>query len=402
MSLIQEAVMLAPEIIKNRRYLHQNAEVHNELPVTKKYVKEQLIAMGLKPLEISKSSLVVNIVGGKPGKTFLLRADMDALPMKELLDLPFKSQTENMHACGHDLHTSMLLGAAKILVAHQNEIEGTVKLMFQPAEETLSGALEMIEGGVLTNPKVDAAMMIHVFAGIPAPTGLIFYMSPGAASASSDWFDITIQGKGGHGAVPNMAIDPLVTMSNIHLALGEINAREVDPDKFLIITPCVLKGGTVGNVIPDSAFMQGTIRTFDNDVRKLAKKRVKEIAEGIALTYRCTAEVKFSRGCPSLMNDKDVRDSIVKYTKELIGPQAVIDASVIPGAGGGRMSGSEDFAFISELVPSTMLGLAANIVNEDGKSYGQHHPKVQFDEKALPVGAAVYANAAISWLKEHK
>ncbi|MCK5387895.1 MAG: amidohydrolase [Candidatus Izimaplasma sp.] len=402
MSLMQEAILLTPEIVKNRRYLHQNAEVHNELPITQKYVKEQLIAMGLEPIEVSKSSLVVNIKGPNPGKTFLLRADMDALPMKELVDLPFKSQTENMHACGHDLHTSMLLGAAKILKAHQSELVGTVKLMFQPAEETLSGAAEMIEGGVLENPQVDAAMMIHVFSGIPAPTGLIFYMAAGPASASSDWFDIQIQGKGGHGAMPNMAVDPLVTMSNIHLALGEINAREVDPDKFLVITPCVLKGGTVGNVIPDSAYMQGTIRTFDNDVRELAKKRVKEIAEGIALTYRCTADVKFSRGCPSLINDQEVRDSIVKYTKELIGPQAVLDASIIPGAGGGRMGGSEDFAFISELVPSTMLGLAANVVHKDGKSYGQHHPKVQFDEKALPVGAAVYANAAISWLKEHK
>ena len=402
MSIIQEAVMLAPEIIKNRRYLHQNAEVHNELPVTQKYVKEQLIAMGLEPNEISKSSLVVNIKGSKPGKTFLLRADMDALPMKEQVDLPFKSQTENMHACGHDLHTSMLLGAAKILKAHQDEIEGTVKLMFQPAEETLTGAAEMIEGGVLENPKVDAAMMIHVFAGIPAPTGLIFYMATGPASASSDWFDIKIQGKGGHGAVPHMAVDPLVTMSNIHLAIGEINSREVDPDKFLVITPCVLQGGTIGNVIPDSAFMQGTIRTFDNDVREFAKKRVKEIAEGIAATYRCTATVEYSRGCPSLINNQEVRDSVVKYTKELIGPKAVLDASVIPGAGGGRMGGSEDFAFISEKVPSTMLGLAANIVDKDGNSYGQHHPKVQFDEKALPVGAAVYANAALSWLREHK
>ncbi len=402
MKLMQEAIALAPEITKNRRYLHQHAEIHNELPVTQKYVKEQLLAMGLEPISVSKSSLVVTISGPKEGKTFLLRADMDALPMKELVESPFKSVTENMHACGHDLHTSMLLGAAKILLAHQDEIEGTVKLIFQPAEETLSGAKEMIEGGVLENPHVDAAMMIHVFAGIPAPTGLVFYMLPGASSASSDWFDITIKGKGGHGAVPNMAIDPLVAMSHIHLALGEINSREVDPDKFLVVTPGVLKGGTAGNVIPDTAFMQGTIRTFDNEVREMAKKRVKEIAEGIAKSYRCSAEVKYYRGCPSLMNDLDVRNSVVKYTKELLGEQAVIDSSTIPGGGGGRMAGSEDFAFITEKVPSTMLGLAANKVHEDGNSYGQHHPKVQFDEKALPVGAAIYANAAISWLKEHK
>ncbi len=399
MSIMQEAIMLAPEIIKNRRYLHQNAEVHNDLPITKKYVKEQLIAMGLEPIEISKSSLVVNIKGDKPGKTFLLRGDMDALPMAEQTNLPFKSETGNMHACGHDFHTSMLLGAAKILKSKQSEIEGTVKLMFQPAEETLSGALQMIEGGVLENPKVDAAMMIHVFAGIPAPTGLVLYMVDGPASASSDWFDIKIQGKGGHGAMPNMAVDPLIAMSNIHLGLGEINSREVSPEKFLVVTPCMLKGGTTGNIIPDSAFMQGTIRTFDDKVRELAKKRVKDIAEGIAIAYRCKAEVNFYRGCPSLVNNLEVRDSVVKYTKELLGQQAVIDSSTIPEAGGGRMSGSEDFAFISELVPSTMLALAANA---EGNTFPLHHPKVQLDEKALPVGAAIYANSAISWLKEHK
>ena len=148
--------------------------------------------------------------------------------------------------------------------------------------------------------------------------------------------------------------------------------------------------------------MQGTIRTFDKEVREFAKTRLTEIAEGIGKTYRCSVDVKLYRGCPSLINNKDVRATIVKATQGLLGPQAVIDASLIPEGGGGRMGGSEDFAFISELVPSTMLGLAANLPHADGKSYGQHHPKVMFDEKALPVGAAVYANAAIYWLTENK
>ena len=402
MSLIESAMMLAPELIKHRRYLHQNAEVSDVLPKTKAYVKNELEKLGLEVLELSKSSLVVNIKGELPGKTFLLRGDMDALPLTELTDLDFKCKDPVMHACGHDFHTSMLLGAAKLLVANKDKIQGTVKLMFQEAEETLIGAKAMINDGLLENPKVDAAMMIHVFAGIPAPTGLVFYMAEGPASASSDWFDITIQGKGGHGAMPHQSVDPLIVMSKIHLGLSEINSREVGADKFLVITPCVLQGGTAGNIIPDTAFMQGTIRTFDKEVREFAKTRLTEIAEGIAKTYRCEVEVKLYRGCPSLINNKDVRATIVKATQGLIGPQAVIDASLIPEGGGGRMGGSEDFAFISELVPSTMLGLAANLPHADGKSYGQHHPKVMLDEKALPVGAAVYANAAIYWLTENK
>ncbi len=402
MSLIQSAMELAPELVKHRRYLHQNAEVSNELPKTKAYVKKELEKLGLEVLELSKSGLVVNIKGDHPGKTFLLRGDMDALPMEELSDLDFKCTTGAAHACGHDFHTTMLLGAAKLLIANKDKINGTVKLMFQEAEETLIGAAAMIKDGLLENPSVDGAMMIHVFAGIPAPTGLVFYLAEGAASASSDWFDIEIQGVGGHGAMPNMAVDPLIAMSNIHLGLGEINSREVNPDKFLVITPCFIKGGNVGNVIPDKAFLQGTIRTFDPEVREMAKKRLVEIAEGIGKTYRCEVKTKLYSGCPSLINNKAVRDSVVKATKALIGAQAVIDASTIPNLGGGRMGGSEDFAFVSQKVPSTMLGLTANMQHSDGKSYGQHHPKVMFDEKALPIGTAIYANAAIEWLLEHK
>ena len=196
MSLLNQAIQFAPELIKHRRTIHNIAEVSDELPKTKAYVKHELEKLGLEPIEMSKSSLVVHIEGNHPGKVFLLRADMDALPMPEENDLEFKSASGNHHACGHDLHTSMLLGAAKLLVANKDLIHGTVKLMFQEAEETLIGAKAMIEAGLLENPKVDAAMMIHVFAGIPAPPGLVFYMQEGPASASSDWFYIQIKGKG--------------------------------------------------------------------------------------------------------------------------------------------------------------------------------------------------------------
>lgn len=399
--MLKRAKELYQELVSYRRYLHMNAEVHNELPVTQKFVMDKLTEMGLEPFSVSKSSVVVNIKGDKPGKVFLLRADMDALPMQEDLDVEYKSQTENMHACGHDLHTTMLLGAAKLLSENKDKINGTVKLMFQPAEETLTGAWEMIEGGVLMNPKVDVAMMIHAFAGIDAPTGTVFYMAEGLCSASSDWFDIHINGQGGHGAVPQRAIDPLVAMSNIHLGLQEINAREVSPSDFLVITPCVLQGGTTGNIIPDSAFMQGTIRTYNPKVRELAKKRVEEVAKGIGAAYRCDVEVKYYRGCPSIDNDPKVRKEIVDYTSELIGAGKVLDSEQYPESGSGKMSGSEDFSFVSERVPSTMLWLVSNITNEDGKNYPHHHPRVQFDEEALPIGAAIYANSAIEWLKNN-
>ena len=275
----------------------------------------------------------------------------------------------------------------------------TVCLVHQPSYSMFN---RWVEDGLLDNPKVDAAMMIHVFAGLPVPTGVVFYLSEGPASASSDWYDITIQGKGGHGASPHSSVDPLIAMSNIHLAINDLVAREVNANDFLVITPCVLQGGTIGNVIPDKAFMQGTIRTYDKKVRDLAKKRIVEIAEGIGKAYRCDVDVKLYRGCPSLINNKDVRDSAVAAAQEIVGPKGVLDASMYPEAGGGRMAGSEDFAYISELVPSTMLGLAANKVHNDGNSYGQHHPKVMFDENALPVGTAVYANTALKWLNNNK
>ncbi|QVK21215.1 amidohydrolase [Mycoplasmatota bacterium] len=400
MNLLEEVKKYEQKIINHRRYLHENAEVHNDLPITTKYVMDQLKGMGYDPKEITKSGVVALAGGKKPGKTFMLRGDMDALPLKEQVNLPYKSKTDNMHACGHDLHTAMLLGAAQLLKDNEDQIEGTVKMMFQPAEETLSGAKDMIDAGLLENPTVDAAMMIHAFAGVNVPTGAIIYMTNGLASASSDWFDIEIQGKGGHGATPHSAIDPLVAMSHIHLAIGELNSREIDPDKFLVATVCKIRGGTTGNIVPDSSIMTGTIRTFDNEIREYSKRRIQEIADGIARSLRCKARVRFYSGCPSVINNKEVNDAVTKYSSNLFGETALCNASKLFGENA-RMSGSEDFAFISEKVPSAFIGIAATLKIDD-QVYPHHHPKVAFDEGALSVGAVVYANTAIEWLKEHK
>ncbi len=218
MAILDEAKALENVIVQHRRYIHEHAEMHLDLPVTSAYVSEKLTQMGYTPQRLGSSGIVAIAGGKKPGKVFLLRADMDALPIDEENDLPFKSNSGAMHACGHDMHTAMLLGAAKLLKDHEEELEGTVKLMFQPAEETLAGAQMMIENGVLENPKVDAAMMIHVMPAMPMPAGTVVFMDPKGSYAAADWFKVSVTGKGCHGAMPDMGIDPLNVLSHIHLA----------------------------------------------------------------------------------------------------------------------------------------------------------------------------------------
>jgi hippurate hydrolase len=397
--LFDEAKNFNAELISWRRYLHKNAEVGMNLPVTTAFVMKKLKEMGYEPKEICQSGVLATAGGRKPGKTFLIRGDMDALPMAEETELPYGSKTGNMHACGHDLHTSMMLGAAKLLKMHEDEIEGTVKLMFQPAEENLQGAKAMIEAGILENPKVDAAMMIHVFADIPFKVGTVLFPGSGPIGTTSDWFHIKIKGKGGHGSTPHLTIDPLNAAAHTYTALAEINSREVDPVKMAVVTVGEMHGGSTGNIIPDTAFLQGTIRTFDDELREFIKKRVAEIAEGTANAFRCKAEVRLFNSCPMVNNDKFLSESLVKYNMEMLGPEIVLDYETENNEAH-KMNGSEDFAYIGEKVPAVMVKLIAQ-GNEGGTNFPHHHPKVMFDEEVLSTGAAVYANSAIEWLKNH-
>lgn len=398
-NLFEEAQAHHLEMTAIRRHLHQNPELGIDLPGTKRFVMEKLEAMGYEPKEICSSGIVVLAGGKRPGKTFLIRGDMDALPIREETDLAFKSENGSMHACGHDMHTAMLLGAAKLLKDHEDEIEGTVKLMFQPGEETLSGARLMMEAGVLEAPAVDKAMMIHVASGFPIPSGAVVFLDKGPVTANVDIFEINIQGKGGHGATPDTAIDPLTAMAHLQLALAEINSREVPAGKVAVLTVGEMHGGNAPNIIPDRAFMKGTIRTYDREVRELMNRRLEEITEGVAGTFRCRAEVA-SKGCPCVVNDPELFEDAKRYTAALLGPKAVADMAALTGRGQ-KLSGSEDFGFLSAKVPTLMLGLSASVF-KDGQAYPQHHPKVVFDEQVLSVGAAVYANTAMEWLKEHK
>ncbi|MFA9424002.1 MAG: M20 family metallopeptidase [Sedimentibacter sp.] len=398
-NILEEAKAIQKTIVKDRRYIHQNAEFGLNLPITSAYVIERLTSMGYETQLIDTSAVVAIAGGKKPGKVFLIRGDMDALPIIEENDLEFKSTTKNMHACGHDAHAAMLLGAAQLLKNHEDEIEGSVKLMFQPAEEILAGAKAMVKGGVLENPKVDAAAMVHIFSGMPIPAGTLLVPQGGFVTSSADMFHIDIQGKGGHGAMPQDCVDPLNVAAHIHIALQELLAREVAPSSTAVITIGQMHGGNAGNIMPDTAFIEGTIRAFDSTERAFMKTRVVEISEGIAALFRAKATVEFRMECPSVYNDPKLYDQILKINNEFLGEENVkgFDA-VFPG---GKMTGSEDFGFVSEKVPSLMMALGGGSP-EQGYPYPQHHPKVNFSEDVFYIGSAVYANTAMEWLKLNK
>lgn len=423
-TILQEAINYQETIIRQRRYLHTHPGCGFDIAETKDFVKKELEAMGYAPEDCGKSGLVAlaggkrtaangdgqNAAGKKEGKVFLLRADMDGLPIREEADVDFPSTNGKMHACGHDMHTAMLLGAARILKDHEDEIEGTVKLMFQPAEEVFQGSHDMIEAGLLENPKVDAALMIHVMAGMPFPAGTVVVSAPGVSAPAADLFEIRVQGKGCHGSMPNTGIDPLNAAAHILIALQEIQTRELPIGEKAVLTIGMMNAGNAPNVIPDVVVMGGSLRTFDGQTREFIKKRLAEIAEGTAQSFRASAELRFTSGCPTLINDKELSACVGGYVKELLGPGKAFTVeelnamSASSGEGGesgsSKSSGSEDFAYVSQEVPAIMLALAAG-QPEKGYVYPQHHPMVKFDEEALAGGSAVYAYTAMRWLEEH-
>ena len=395
--ILQEANSLKDIIIQHRRHLHQNPETGFQLTKTKEYVKEELIKMGYEPIDCGKMGLYA-LAGKKEGKTFLIRADMDALPMKEETQLDFKSTNNNMHACGHDMHTAMLLGAAQLLKNHENEINGTVKLMFQPAEEIFEGSLDMIENGILENPKVDAALMIHVSSAVLLPTGGAVICSPGITAPGADLFEITVQGKGCHGSMPQLGIDPINIASHIVINLQEIIAREVAMADSVALTIGSIHGGSAPNIIPDSVSITGSLRTFDEEIRAHIKQRIIDICENTAKTFQASAKVKYTSGCPAFDNDKNLSQLVTQYTTELLADKALSMADL---SGASKSAGSEDFAYISQKVPAIMISLGAGNTN-DGYKYPLHHPSVEFDEDALPIGTAIHTYNAIKWLEENK
>ena len=397
--LLEAAKELEPQLQQWRRTLHRHPEVGFDLPRTKELVKKALTEMGYQPQDCGRCG-VIALAGGKhPGKCILLRGDMDALPLQEESGEEFSSEVPGkMHGCGHDMHTAMMLGAAKLLKSHEDELEGTVKLEFQPAEEIFQGSPDMIANGLLENPKVDAAVMFHVLAGMPLPAGTVLVPGGGITMASCEQYHITVHGKGGHGSTPNACIDPITAAAHIHIALQEINSRELDPNGFGVLTTGCFKAGAASNVIPDTAEMFGTIRTTDPDNKtgELIRKRMTEIAQGVATAFRCTAEVEFSDYCPCMVVDKALAADALIYMTDLLGQGAMDMTPITGGKAGG---GSEDFAFVSHEVPTVSMFISAGS-SKDGYLYGQHHPKVRFDDSILFEGSAAYSYFALRWLSK--
>ena len=400
-TLLREAAEMKAELTEKRKYLHAHAETGFALENTLAYVKSELLDMGYTPEPCGRAGITALAGGKKPGRVFLLRADMDALPIREQSGVEFASENGCMHACGHDMHTAMLLGAAKLLKKHEDELSGTVKLMFQPAEEIFEGSRDMIRAGVLENPRVDAALMIHVMAGMPFAPGTVIVSDPGVSAPAADYFEIRVRGKGCHGSMPNMGVDPLTAAAHILIALEEIRTRELAMNDRAVLTIGTFHAGTAANAIPDEAVMGGSLRTFDEGVRTKVKERMTDIAAGIAKAFRAEAEVIFGSGCPTLRNDKALSEDAHRYVRELLGAgRAFTVAELSAGGGASGSAGSEDFAYISQEVPSIMLALAAG-QSEKGYAYPQHHPMVKFDNDALDTGCAVYAYTAMRWLEEH-
>lgn len=391
MNYYERALELKDETIANRRHIHKNAETGLDLPKTKAYVMEKLTEYGLEPKDCGYG---VTATLGKGGKVLLLRADMDALPMPEESGEEFACPTgKEAHTCGHDFHAAMLLTAAKMLKEKEDTLEGTIKFMFQPAEETFEGSKNMIENGILENPPVDAALAYHVSPG-KMPIGLFMYNDKDTMMYSVDGFKITIHGKGSHGAYPHVGVDPINIGVHIHLALQELIARESDPTHSCVLTIGQFAGGTAANIIPETAVLQGTIRTNKPEARELLVRRMKEVAEKTAAVYNGTVDIEMISEVPPLICNPKLTDEVVGYMQEF----GIPGLTPYPGI---SASASEDFAVIAEKVPSTFMYLSAGYLDERGQ-YPAHHPKAQFNEDVCPIGAACLAHCASQWLKNNK
>ncbi len=382
--VIKKAKELEPYIIERRRDFHMYPELKYEEERTSSIVSKELEELGYEVIKTAKTGIIGILRGKEEEKTVALRADMDALPVQEENDVPYKSKVPGkMHACGHDAHTAMLLGAAKILAEIKDKVNGTVKLIFQPGEEGGLGAKKIVEEGHLDD--VDAIFGIHVWAELPSGT---IGIKEGPLLASADAFKATIRGKGGHGAVPHMSIDPIVVAIDIANAYQKIISREINPLDPAVISVTKIVAGTTFNVIPETAELWGTIRAFNEEVRDFIIERMRQITEGYAKSMRCEGELKLTMEyIPPTINDKGLADfarKILKPLGEIVEPRPTL--------------GAEDFAFYAQKIPGLFVLLG--IRNEKrGIVYPHHHPKFNVDESVLWKGSAIYALLAYEYLE---
>lgn len=380
----------APDTVQVRRHIHANPELSFEEHNTAAYVRQVLEGYGLKPTAMAETGLVALVEGRNPEKkTIALRADLDALPIREANEVAYKSKNEGvMHACGHDVHTASLLGAARILQDMREEFEGTVKLIFQPGEEKFpGGASIMIKEGVLQNPAPEQIVGQHVFPMLPA--GKVGFR-PGMYMASADEIYITVKGKGGHAAMPELNVDTVLIASHLIVALQQIVSRHASPK-----VPSVLSFGKVEakgatNVIPDEVKIEGTFRTMDEVWRKEAHKRIRKLAEGLCESMGGSCDIDIKNGYPFLLNDPDLTERARAAAESYLGTENVVDLDLWMGA--------EDFAYYSQQVPACFYRLGTR--NEArGIVSSVHTPTFDIDEAALETGMGLMAYVALQELK---
>lgn len=381
MTLLEEAKALLPELIEHRRYLHENAEGGFDLPLSTAYVKAVLESYGLNPYEPCKGAVAVDIGNGE--ETFLLRADLDALPVEEKNNLPFKSKTSFSHNCGHDLHTTMLLGAAKLLSTRAKELPIKARLVFQPDEEGVRGADALINSGFISSD-IKGALALHVS---PVMTSGVLYYMKGPMYASSDVFKIDIIGKSGHGAAPHEAIDPINIAMQIYQSLQALISRECPPREMVALSVCTMESGKTFNVIPETATMSGTMRTYNEKLRANFCERMKQIVPLIGLTWKAKADITYTTSAPSVYCDEALTEHVVKILKNHLPKEHIAKQSE-------PFSWSEDFGAFGKLIPITMLTLGAQV---SGSFSPIHDPAVLFDENAMPIGALALALAILHY-----
>lgn len=389
MTFLDKAKLFSDELVEMRRHIHQYPEIGMSLPKTTEFVMNKLKEIGLEPEEIIESGITATIGGKKPGKTLLIRADMDALPIHEASGEEFSSKIDGkMHACGHDIHTTMLFGAAKLLKEVEDELEGTVKLMFQPGEEIFKGGKAMVEAGILENPKVDAALDMHVHS--PSEIGNLNY-SKGPFTTSADNFSIHIEGEGGHGSRPEAAIDPLNVAVQIYQALEALIAREISPNDYAALSVCSIDSGDSYNIIPDKVEIRATMRTYEPAIHEKLKERIAEIVENVGAAFNTKTWIEVESGTPAIVNDSEMVNQINTYLSDF-----GMDFKTNPEM---RLPASDDFGYVSTQVPSVMFSIGCKPKAVE-KNF-VHNPKVVFDEDVLPIGAAVFAQSAFNWLKNN-
>jgi len=389
MTILEDVNKNKEKIVDLRRTLHRHPEIAHKEFNTHKILMEHLeeLPVSIKD-NVAGTGIVADLRGNSPGKTVAIRADIDGLPIKEETGLPFASENDGfMHACGHDAHMSMAYGAALTLANMKNKFDGTVRFLFQPAEEegTIGGAKPMIDEGALEG--VDFVIGQHVWPGLPQ--GTVGYRT-GPFFAGTDSFQLRVEGKGGHAAMPNNTIDPIVISAHIIEALQSISSREIDPLEPIVVTVGSINGGTTNNVIPDFVDLSGTVRTLNPDTRNRIEEVMKRIIGGVTSSAKGSFSLIYKYGYPILINDKEVTKRVIKSARGIVGDDHIVEAT--------QTMGAEDFAYYLQKVPGTFLLLG--IYNEKlGNIYGVHTSKFRYDESVLPYGSAVMAQSALDLLK---